>query len=380
MSADTERYRTAAREVFGLLRPVFGRSASLRQSGSAFDTIVDFFGLVDSTQAKAFAEIALERHAKTSGERLDDHAWWGVAAIKASQRRDLFPGFSDRFREIGAKAWATMNDTAPRVWAKADQRKYADFAPRFEGGVWNAAWTDDCNPITPCGSQKGIQSTTANGLYLVLAARLGCAGRMDCQQAAKREYGFLRQWFEAKTPLDPLLAPVGNGGNGAFLRERATGYASGHRAEGYRPSLALAGDQGLVLGGLVDLMILDNAFHDAAIGPAQRILSGLRECFIADDGTLLPWREKDGRGAPGGDEGDCLSGPGVLMRYLLYAYRVNPELRMAMRREGYLDLVRANAEKACAQLEIAAADDATALAVLTNNLATLTAAVTMLNR
>ena len=67
------------------------------------------------------------------------------------------------------------------------------------------------------------------------------------------------------------------------------------------------------------------------------------------------------------------------MRTLLYAYRANPDLKTFFKQAGYLDIVRANAEKALEPPDVGADDDM-AMIVLTNNLATLTAAVVMLDR
>ena len=379
MSSDSDRYRAAALQGFLLLKPIFARNGNFWRLGNSFDTIIDFFGFVDSGEAKAFAGCALDRYETTGGDWFDDFGWWGIAALKASQRPNLFPGFADRFKDIAASAWRTMADNAPKVWAKADQEKYADYAPRFEGGVWNAHWTDDCNPIDPCNDLQGIQNTVTNGLFLILAARLGCIGRADCQQAANRQYAFLRQWFEVKAPAERLLAPCPDSGDGAFVRERVSVYASGAPTHAYRPSLAWSGDQGLILGGLIDRMILEPRAYAETAPLARTILRGARATLVDADGILQAWQERDGRGAPGGDVDDYMTGPSVFMRTLLYAYRANPDLKTFLQQAGYLDVVRANAEKACEPLD-PGTDDDRALILLTNNLATLTAAAVMLNR
>lgn len=379
MSVDIDRYRAAASRDFASLKSLFARSGNFRHLGGSFDTVIDYFSFVGGSEAKAFAECALDRHGETSGHSFSDVGWWGIAALKAAQRPNLFPGFTNRFKDIANVAWRTMADNAPRVWARADQARYADFAPRFEGGVWNAYWTDDDNPVDPRDSLLGIQNTLTNGLFLVLSARLGWTGRADCQQAANRQYGFLKQWFEAKNPPDRLLAPTADGFDSAFVRERVSAYASGAPTHGYRPSLAWSGDQGLVLGGLIDRMILEPKAYPELVSQVRTILRGAREYVVDPDGILLPWREQDGLGAPGGDVDGYMSGPGIFMRYLLYAYRANPDLRTFLKQAGYPEIVRANAEKACDSLEVGMDDDR-ALVLLTNNLATLTAAVAMLKQ
>jgi hypothetical protein len=379
MSIETDRYRDAALHQFSRLQPIFARNGNFWRLGNAFDTTIDYFGFIDGGEAKAFAGSALDRYEKTKGDWFDDFGWWGIAALKASQRPNLFPGFVGRFRDVANGAWRTMADNAPKVWVKADQAKYADYAPRFEGGVWNAYWTDDCNPIDPCNALQGIQNTVTNGLFLILAARLGCSGRADCQQAANRQYGFLRPWFEAKSPPDALLAPCPGGGEGAFVRERVSAYGSGAPAHAYRPSLAWSGDQGLIVSGLIDRTILEPKAYAETVPLARTILRGAREYLTDSGGIVQPWRERDGLGAPGGDADDYMTGPGVFMRTLLYAYRANPDLKTFLKQAGYLDIVRANAEKALEPPDVGADDDR-ALILLTNNLATLTAAVVMLDR
>jgi hypothetical protein len=377
---ESARYRDAARQQFSRIAPIFARNGNFWRLGNAFDTIIDYFGLVDSSQARTFADPALDRYEKTRGDRFDDIGWWGIAALKAAQRPNLFPGSADRFKAVANGAWRTMADNAPKVWAKADQAKYADYAPRFEGGVWNADWTDDCNPIDPCNPFKGVQTTASNGLFLILSARLGCTGRADCQLAANRQYGFLRQWFGAKSPPDALLAPCpGGDGEAAFVRERVSAYGCGAPTHAYRPTLAWSGDQGLIVSGLIDRTVLEPKAYAETVQLARTMLRGAREYLADAGGVVQPWRERDGLGAPGGDADDYATGPGVFMRALVYVYRANPDLRMFLKQAGFLDIVRANAEKALEPPD-AGADDDRALIHLANNLATLTAAVVMLRR
>jgi hypothetical protein len=231
---------------------------------------------------------------------------------------------------------------------------------------------------TPTGPTTAIRSTPATPSR-AFAARLGCTGRADCQQAANRQYGFLRQWFEAKSPPDALLAPCPGGGDGAVVRERVSAYGCGGPAHAYRPSLAWSGDQGLTVSGLIDRSILEPKAYAETIPLARTILRGARECLTDSGGIVQPWCERDGLGAPGGDADDYITGPGVFMRALLYAYRANPDLKTFLKQAGYLDIVRANAEKALLPPD-PGADDDRALILLTNNLATLTAAVVMLRR
>jgi len=54
-------------------------------------------------------------------------------------------------------------------------------------------------------------------------------------------------------------------------------------------------------------------------------------------------------GSPDGDDSDYNAGIGVYMRYLLYAYQTNKEMRQHLQDTGYPELIRQFAEDYAAQ-------------------------------
>lgn len=141
---------------------------------------------------------------------------------------------------------------------------------------------------------------------------------------------------------------------------------------GYSSKLAWAGDQGLILAGLVDRMRYTSNAIDYAemLGTAARILGGVRD-YLAVDGVLQPWA---GDGPPAGDEGDYCTGVAVCMRYLLYAWQNNTDLHVALAIPDYQQFIRTNAERVIAQPGDCNTDE---MANLTNDLAVLVTAIGM---
>jgi hypothetical protein len=246
--------------------------------------------------------------------------------------------------------------------------------PRFEGGVWQydlftnprtnaqhsvANWVapPECSGQTMNPVKTGLgpyQDTVVNGLYFVLAQRLlalDSANRADHEAAVTAEYGFLRSWFgydqgymlptvpgatcpfgcdndKALLQLYPPPAQGGATGSPALVYERVSTYgAPPHstapypQVQNWKPTTFWAGDQGLVLGGLIDYA---RSHPDDAMSPevAQMIVKGVMSQMAGSDYGVTPWLpwSDDGGGAPGGEPGDYESGSGILMRYLLYAY------------------------------------------------------------
>ncbi len=363
------------------------------QLGHSFDTILDYFVHVDSSEAAAFPPIALEAYKRSLGNACwyDDYGWWGIAALKAAQHPGLFPDVSP-FQTICNTCWATMHDNAPNVWAnnKGDPA-FAPLQPRVEGGVWNCDWSrpDGCgNRNTPpnlpghCGGNAqganltGIQNTVTNGLYLVLASRLyEATGEADYRTAADREYGFLDAWFDVPDPETSLLRPMGvpipGRENDVLVRERVATYRSGDWVCGYHPDLCWSGDQGIVVGGMIDRMIVepgDNNPDSPAFRRAAAILQSVQ--YVTDQnagGILQPWTT-----GQGGDPADYSTGVGVFMRYLLYADQRNAQMRAYTRSTAYRKLIEANVKS------VVNAPIPDGLVPLTNSLAILVAGIVML--
>jgi hypothetical protein len=347
MSSPPTALRRAARDAFDDCQRLFNASTNYWRLGNTFDTLIDY-ALYDPSVAGELGAKAQQKYtAMGDASWFDDYGWWGIAAAKAYSTRVLpSPEWYSGLRD---HCWNRMRPGA-QVWALADKTLFRDYAPRFDGGVWNSfwkptagapEWANQCPPCTPGYDLCGIQNTVTNGLFLILCARVSAAGGpAEAWNDAQREYRFLQDWFGFSDPQARLLKTVPNG---VLVRERVGSFANGTTKCGFVPDFAWAGDQGLILGGLVDLMSRWQA-HPAGYGPAlnlaKQILSGVKTGgLFRPDGTLLPWTGGD---APGGDNCDYLTGIGVFLRYLLYALRNNADLKPVIVRE-YRDLVLENA-------------------------------------
>ena len=320
MAPDAD-YKKAAIEKFAELKPTFAAGTNYWQLGHSFDTIIDYFVNVHPADAKGFAQTALDRYTNTKPSWYDDYGWWGIAALKASQHPDLL-GPPGAFQKPALACWGAMTKLALTVW-KRDGARYPDYGPRFTGGAWNFDWSDS-NPKNPTNTLEGIQNTVTNVLYLVLSTRLAETQQQSPYRArADDEFNFLRQWFDLDSDAERLLAP-----DTGLVRERVSTYASGLQVAGYQESWYWTGDQGLVVGGLVDRMRLMGTHspdYQYALDTARTVLAGVLEYLVEpDDGTLCAWR---GSAVPRNDTEDYGTGPGVFMRYLLYAYQQNADLR-----------------------------------------------------
>ncbi len=226
---------------------------------------------------------------------------------------------------------------------------------------------------------SGIQNTVTNGLYLVLASRLFEATKVDGYlEAAKTEFDFLWQWFTAD-PSDAALLRVPDGGVGKLARERVATYAGGANAYvcGYDQNSCWSGDQGIVLSGLIDQMIIvpaEKSPKNVVFLDASAILNGVADVTNSKwAGVLQPWTT-----GGGGDAGDYATGIGVFMRYLLYADHKNVlGMREITRGADYQKLIDANVQAVLNNT--VPHGDADLLTDLTNCLAILVAAIVMCN-
>ena len=388
MAITAASVRAQAHDTFIRLRPAFNAHTIFWQQGHMLDTMVDYLGLVSPQEGAGFGEEALLKFLDRGGIPgddgsvpnsplwFDDYAWWGIAALNASRYPRLFGGLTRGFRGIADLMWEPMFRYAPNTWANAcHDERYAPFEPKFEGGVWNWIYAPRkilSLPETPAGPDQtqisaleSIQNTVTNSLYWVLTARLHAdTGAQLYKDCANREYAFLRQWFTLPNPEESLMW---EGKGDAIVRERVATYKNGNLLRGYSPELAWSGDQGLVLGGLVDHMALvgqtDPRYGDL-LRYAQRLTQGVKT-RMSEQGRLLPWvpyTNAPDHGAPGGDVDDYQTGVGVYMRYLGYAYRGNPLLRSHLETTGYREWLSSNV----AQLKPSSKP-----LELTNNLATL---------
>lgn len=401
MSDSAQDFRQAAHNTFVKLSAAFAANGNYWQLGHTLDTIIDYLTIAPA-DAVGFAKIALDRYnvSSTNGTACwyDDFSWWGIAGLKASQRPNLFGDDTAKFSSIAQSCWETTDGKAPYVWANADQQAYAELRPRIgadtqavDGGVWNYYWgpfTGGCSPDDPRGDECpptmhgclcGYQNTVTNGLYLVLSSRLAQANPQvpHYRQAADREFNFFYNWFELSEP-DPLTTPLLNRYTvgKAVVRERVSTYAPKGAnppyppVQCYNPSVVWTGDQGLILGGMVDRMQLvgpASPLYPYMRNVAQSIAAGVLDS-LTTNALLQPWTPN--QPSPCGDDGDYLTGPAVYMRYMLYAFLTNADIRNYLRAANYPVFVQINATNV---VKYPSSD----MVGLTNDLATLVAAIVM---
>lgn len=363
---DTTDLRRQAQETFTHLANTFRQSHNMWRLGHSFDTAIDYLTLFaaeaqeaqgpDQSKARtdaadlaqAFAQDALRAWRPLDGAWFDDYAWWGIAALRASLAAPFPDNTLFSFKRIAQSMWGIMDGNAPWVWDnELNKEAMAMYRPRFEGGVWNSNWPDsrwEAGFFHDPGGLVGIQNTVTNGLYLVLSTRLYRAGgTRPTRDAADREWRFLSDWFDVGDADKSLLSRFDSGA--VLVRERVSTYANGEWVGGYDKDTFWAGDQGLILGGLVDRMAMrdpEAPERGELLELAKRILQGVHEQMV-EKGVLQPWISADGS-APGGDPGDYTTGIGVFMRYLLYAFNNCAELRDTIRTLGFGDVAVSNGQ------------------------------------
>lgn len=376
MGYPIETYKAAAGNAFSRLLPLFSNWTNGWQVGNVFDTLTDYAMRYPDAEPSpnGLAKLALERWESIQGSMCwyDDYGWWGIASAKAFDPRyaTVFGPYAAKFQAIALDCWNVMHTGkpsrgeynyggGPMVWVNRDERAAPGYftsptgwaAPRFGGGVWQydmwaGSRTDppECTPnhLSSDPNQKlsdpkspdctlgPYQNTVMNGLYLELALRLASSGQgSGTLQAAKSEMAFLRAWFEV--PGDQSLLQALPDGN-VLVRERVATYAEINGSylpvEGYVKDGAWSGDQGLILGGLADKLLVDPSDptnpidQSRATAIARGVLLGL-----AGACGVKPY--SDGFNDHG-DADDYSCGSGVFWRYLLRAFELNTDVRSAV--------------------------------------------------
>ena len=386
--------KKAAQRTYEDLKHVFQKSRDYWKLGHTFDTIIDYFIVTDGGDGEAavFGKLALERYTASHGSWYDDYAWWAIANLKAAQHQHLFGDDTAKFYDNCIQDWHKMAPAATTWDLAQNNPKFRALKPAIAGGVWNHTYDfgDNAgyNPLNPKGDALGgYQNTVTNGLYLVLAARLarhtGQTDKIDnpYRAAMEREYKFLQSWFTLSRPgVEPLLTFYSDDKSKAVVRERISSYVSGLKVHGYRSDLAWAGDQGLIIGGLVERMEIvkkGDPTYSAMLAVTRQILAGVRE-YLAVDGRLLAWWPDPPPGyclrRPAGDPEDYRTGVAVYMRYLLYVYLLNNEdLRPDLL--PYTGFVHTNARQAMQYPSLTDGRVDSTMIALANDLAVLTAAI-----
>ena len=431
--------------------------------GNALDTLIDYVSITqDKKEGSVLGGYISELYDARlkEGDWWDDFGWWGIAFLNAAKNHNILGEKETEYMKNAARCLEEHMDQATQVWAMANEGDcipcinasppdWYRFEPRFSGGVWNAAFAglntgtptqqkcrpsdsgiplgtpeDDCSLLTP------MQNTVTNGLYLVLNTRYYLQNPQIREVRRDRTlaiYGWLKNWMdledqevsqcpvnkEKPNPLNKIKPSLLNSETG-LVRERVSTYIQDTKqspscftgVKWYEQDLSWAGDQGIVLGGLVDILnsnltednkwLLEKAkgILDGVKDHMTKGMSGSKHDKLAPE-ILRPWTRFDGWGpddikdttftSPGGfgfgdpdypSPGDreyekvcscdnlkkdppCpseppkvavdpttnyIAGPGIFMRYLLYAYRNNKDLRDHIRSNEYLAFLKANAD------------------------------------
>ncbi len=273
----------------------------------------------------------------------------------------------------------TPNVGAPNVWKDIEQTwpgvtqdQKMQRKPRYSpGGAWNSTITDGSQPV-PVTAYQGtgaylnpIQNTVTNGLYAILTLRIYRASQnpafrqvfsesgLDpdaCLQAWKDQIGWLNQWMVETTDTDESLLVQTQAGS--LVRERVSTFDDGKYWDAaYINNLVWTGDQGLLIGALREGKAAGYLQPEPKVFSLYSdIMEGVfkngyrpRTYGTVTGSFLLPWMMIGPGDAytarpPGGDTGDYLTGNAVFMRYLLQAYKADPDLV-----KGYKDDVLSSA-------------------------------------
>jgi len=424
--------------------------------GNALDTLIDYVSITQDTKKGHDLGkniIDLWPHREEQGAWWDDFGWWGIALLNAAQNHSILEQKEATYMNAAASCLQDHMDQATQVWAMANEGDcvpcihtsppdWYRFEPRFTGGVWNTAFaglntgTDiqkSCRPSDPdipigtpeddCSLLTPLQNTVTNGLYLVLNTRYYQQNPQIRETRRDRTlaiYGWFKNWMDledkavslcSENKVKPSLLNSATGlvrervGTYAYTQDTKESPACFTGVKWYEQDLSWAGDQGIVLGGLVDILnssltednkwLLEKAkgILDGVKDHMTERMSGSKHDKLAPE-VLRPWTKFDGWGpddgkdptfaSPGFGFGDpdyprpgdpeydevcacemlkkeppCpseppkvavdpttnyIAGPGIFMRYLLYAYRNNKDLRDHIRSNEYLAFLKANAD------------------------------------
>ena len=119
----TNSYRTAATNNFNALKKLYEGNddppcagAAFWKLGTSFDTMIDYFDVIDSTGASSFSKTVFAQFnasAKCLGGLdnawFDDFGWWTVAAQRALQKSFFDPVI---FQTIHDQCWKRFRDNA----------------------------------------------------------------------------------------------------------------------------------------------------------------------------------------------------------------------------------------------------------------------------
>ncbi len=315
---------------------------------NAFTTLIDFFAITQ--QANLF--IGQSTHDAFQGKNrpgwwYDDYSWWIIALLRAA-RYTQYVGYNEtEWLGFAQDCWNNM-EPATQVWANADKQIFARAQPRFDGGCWNHDFVQyECDPLysTDRWPACGIQNTVTNAQYLVATARLS----LDAD--AKRQYGWLRNWFFDPSLSDDQKLLVNYDAYTSLVRERVSTFAQAPDGT-YPPTLNYdkdrrwTGDQGILAGAMLEMVSLDPPGQSEYYAIARSVLGGVRTRLIGNGQILLPWMPANSFDSTYGI--DYSTGIGVFMRYVLYLYSSNdPVIKSYISSDLYKSFIQANADAVC---------------------------------
>src|SRR5262249_34375225 len=152
-----------------------------------------------------------------------------------------------------------------------------------------------CNPKDKNNTLCGYQNTVTNSLYLVLSLRLyqletEPTKKAQYLAAASDQFKWFRDWFGVAYPDRSLLAIQSEG---VLVRERASMYANDNPVNNFNSATFWAGDQGLVLGAMVDY-VKATAFPNAQTWALQIAQAIPKNFTDQSQGYLLAMKPVDG--------------------------------------------------------------------------------------
>jgi hypothetical protein len=360
MDYPVSKYISQAKTVYTNLVPIFKQPANAWQIGNVFDTLTDWVAYFPDANPAGTEVVQAARDQWDSFGSMcwyDDYGWWGIASAKAFDDKyaTMFGSNRAKFQQIATDCWNVMHTGkpdvppykwkgGPNVWNNRDEGSHRGYftspytwaVPRFEGGVWQYDMFKDhrpnppeCSPSNPADPKYCLlgpfQNTVMNGLYLVLALRLALINKgTGTADAARTELGFLNKWFAVKGD-ESLLQSFAES---TLVRERVATYAliepdnTYPQVEGYYFQDFWGGDQGLILGGLLDYLTFEPT-NPAVQSQAISIARGVFLHLVDSDGVMpysFGFHDHN-------DPDDYSCGSGVFWRYLLRGFQQNPALR-----------------------------------------------------
>ena len=276
----------------------------------------------------------------------------------------------NKFHKGTPNSWTHLEpESAPRHYDYEYFSKLENWAvPRFLGGCWqydfssqpfpegDGAGSDNPNPQYQ--SLGPFQLTLMTGLYLVFACRLAWAARLketgqlsglglerlesyDVYKGyATSAVHFLQAWFDVPDGENSLFKTFDtNNTEGYMVRERMPSYAKNQSGEYpnleyYSSNRYWGGDQGLILGGLMNYVLLLDAenstdpLKEKLREQANKIFNGALNNLVGGsndpvNNVVLPYKPLYGDAIFSMDPGDYASGLGVFWRYILYTCRMD---------------------------------------------------------